>query len=799
MIEDTRLDVEANGGNPIDSSMQSMADGLMPRILGLDERQLNQQVDILSDRQAESNNGTTGIDTDEDINSSQVDTPQQESKVQGVDITSLNLDAVSALDLSLKEEEEEDQEQFVIDYTDDPVSVVKKTYSPVVGANILSRRVSPLFLDDEESALNLPTQEEIQQFGLAQGMKGIDASNNHKHSLKGKERATSSTVSSIKRDLKIHGPYSRSTEACDELLLSSPVNCDSSSCHGSSRAHDSSRVPISSSLPNTSCIPVSLGTPSVATNPRWKRYGDLKINIDLFNKGILIVEPCGYLMSTALDSPTLSYSVDNSDFTTSLRKMCLNQKAEIMPQVCDGSSFSVSSRKLFFSNKAEIIAHGGKTASALKKTISLLDKLKEYANDGHISEEGKDFIIANSIRREEVFFPFIIQNQPQNFGFYFYPWLSSNNSSNQSFSFSGFKRFVTVGCMFGSTLKGIDQYGARLDLIKHDIKFHPLQKIMTIEYSHSSNAYEEVMFNELEKLMLLMNNLSGKNDAIELYYHLPFYDYMLFGIELFIRGRMQILALENFFKAIILKTIDHVKKIKAISEKHSILCKIRSPFENLFGRLPLPFDQIAEIIGSTNSEAVNIVQMILPMLGESIRDSNPELDDNQQKLQEKRLVKHCLKKLLENNINPRHKKVWNDYISFIKEDAVNNLDDLFKVANAIVILLASQGEADHKVCSILPFSEKQIQVSYASFCGKSSGDYPVVINLTTTDPVIAYDHNRKGLLFYFGGCQDSLSKLIKQDILSYAHQNVALTARNRENISIERLLDNLERCKPNIA
>jgi hypothetical protein len=522
-------------------------------------------------------------------------------------------------------------------------------------------------------------------------------------------------------------------------------------------------------------------------NQAWYNYQDLEINTKLFKMGVIVIKPYGKQIETVEGS--------------------LN----------DESSFFIGSRKLFFSQIATIINQSSKKktiAATLKKTTLLLDKLQNYTETDNKFEEKRDLIIANSARREEVFFPFSVKNNQQNFGFYIYPWLSTNNTNDiKNFTFSGFKRFSTAGCMFGSTLKGIDQLEARLDLIKHDIKFHKEQKISTIDFNpKASNPYEEVMFNELDKLMLLINHLSDKSNPSQLYYHLPHYDYMLFGIELFIRGRMELVALEQFFKAIILKTVEHLNRIEEICKRHLINCIIGSPFENLFGRLKfqgsdgsdLKLRDIAKII-TEDPKKINIFEMILPALGTlgiepnnelgELDELNPEQKTAQEKVQEKLLVQHCLRKLQDNNFNLRHKQVWNDFIKFSDKE-INTLDDLFRTANAIVVLLSCQGEENYKVCSILPFSEKQIQVSYAAFYGKSNGKYPVIVNITTIEPVLSYDHNRQGLLFYYGSCPDSLSRLITEgDILTAAHENIARTVENKESIAIEQVLTMLKKFK----
>ena len=371
------------------------------------------------------------------------------------------------------------------------------------------------------------------------------------------------------------------------------------------------------------------------THQSWKNFQGLTLNTDIFKKGIIVVKPYNTPVETS-EGP-----------------------------LSDQSSFSISSRKLCFSETAIILAQGSKkTVATFTKTTLLLDKLKNYVHTSTTikSETESDFIITNSVRREEFFFPFIITNNQQHFGFYVYPWLSNNTTRPNTVNFSGFKKFVTAGCMFGSTLKGIDQLGSRLNLIKHDIQFHPSQKILKIDFNpKASNPYEKVIFDEFKQLMLLMNNLSDPEDKTkELYYHLPYYDYMLFGIELFIRNRMTFEALDEFFKVIISKKTYYTNKIKEICRQYKIKYIIESPFENLFGELPTE----------------NITQILLSKLElELITEESTEQLNG---IQEQELVQRCLQKLQTNHFNPTHQQVWQDLFKVIRQDDINTLEKLFK-------------------------------------------------------------------------------------------------------------------------
>jgi hypothetical protein len=93
---------------------------------------------------------------------------------------------------------------------------------------------------------------------------------------------------------------------------------------------------------------------------------------------------------------------------------------------------------------------------------------------------------------------------------------------------------------------------------------------------------------------------------------------------------------------------------------------------------------------------------------------------DQQKANEKHFVHFCLEKLKSNDFLPEHREVWEDFIT-IRKDKVNSLEDLFNLANAIMIAIASSNESqiekptNYRTCSLLPLSEKQIPLSYDQY------------------------------------------------------------------------------------
>ena len=367
----------------------------------------------------------------------------------------------------------------------------------------------------------------------------------------------------------------------------------------------------------------------------------------------------------------------------------------------------------------------------------------------------KNFWIANKKRRDEIFSPLTLNDE---IGFYICPWTSttdSNFTKNTTDAFKGFKQFVTAGCLFGSSLKGFDQLnGATLPLIKHDIKFYPGQIINEINLGKYA-PYEDVLFHDLEKIACLIDSFSMEGEQKQLLYHLPYHDYILYGLELYIRGRMTYKALAELIEYIHEKKAIHISKINEVCERHQIKVTIESPFENLFCN-------IADCL--TILETLNIPTTNDDIDAESISEAHRQEN-------EKKLVKTCLTLLGNNSYNITHAQVWKDFIKKAGEENVNTLEDLFKIANAVMVGVAASDTEKYTTCSLLPISEKQIQCSYAKCVDHAT--YPSIVNFTFLDPLLTYGQGNNGLVFYCAGYETTLSELINETgILNYAQQNM---------------------------
>jgi len=468
----------------------------------------------------------------------------------------------------------------------------------------------------------------------------------------------------------------------------------------------------------------------------WVRYKNTLINSYYFKYGLVLVKP-NYMDCTKSTVKSHSFFLKDREFFFSVSKDKQNNNS-VIPTPDTGA---VKSAKFLLSKLTTF-------ALSKKAAINPFDEM--------------NIILFNKRHRDEILLPITFEAKEQNLGLYFYPWLSKKD---RTFIPTGFTQYITAGCLFGSSLKGMDQHGANLELVKHDIKFFPDQKITIINYDpDASNPYEQMSFSEFEKLCHLINIFARPGQPKNLLFHLPYYDYVLFGVELFVRGRIEVDALDSFFKIIFAKREEYLRKINAICKEHDIEVHIESPFDNLFGPPPVKPEEITSFI--------------LKTLNLSLEEVSPNIELKLQQEKERNLVQYCLKLLQANDFNLEHQQVWKDFIQLDGAENITNLEQLFKIANASILGVGTKRGHDYEACSLLPLSEKQIQVSYSNnYSKKLQKKYPAVVNITTFEPLLTYSPTTQGLVFYFEHCQEALGELISnKKILCDSYKNVGLFA-----------------------
>lgn len=336
----------------------------------------------------------------------------------------------------------------------------------------------------------------------------------------------------------------------------------------------------------------------------------------------------------------------------------------------------------------------------------------------------------NTARSEEIFYPIKLN---ENLGVYVYPWIPTNTEIQPTAQIK-FNKFVTAGCLFGSSIWGVDQETNHVPLIKHDHQWKGDQIIHEI-VSTQDSLYEVMQFNQINAIAQLINKFSNNTPLPELDYHLPTFDYVLHGIKLFLNNKITREALEDFFYLIAERKEQHIKKINEICAAHNVKVNIESPFDNVFA-----------VKGESQEDFVNSIYEAFPFLKENVATPT-----------EKDFVGLCLEKLCSENPhvqpnkpkNKNHIQLWNAY-SKAADFKADDIEDLFKLANPIMIGSATVGKQSFQVCSMLPASEKQIQVEYQNLNKKTNQSLPPAFNITLLDTLPAYSASNKfnGVTFY---------------------------------------------------
>lgn len=413
------------------------------------------------------------------------------------------------------------------------------------------------------------------------------------------------------------------------------------------------------------------------------------------------------------------------------------------------------------------------------------------------TEEKKLTGIYRAENRDEKFFPTLVGFDKSNnpVGLYSYMWSSDpervtwhpkNKKSLQVFS--GFETFVSAMCMFGTHLVGCNQAGVQRPLIKHDNEYFDGEKIQSVYTLQDSNPYETLAFKDLNMYLYMVDNYT-KNGARKTFVcHVPWADYMLIGIDLYLKNRITLSALGQFFKLILKKGKEYKEKIEAVCAAHNIHVEILSPLSSLFTNTMISIDnsgtKFTKVQRDRESKSYeDFAKAVLKDLGlDSVDDTKqsslyltkdaevpmPVAADDSKSSQMKSFVNGLISKLRTAQ-NP-HSPLWNKILasdSIVKK--IETIEGLFDIANAFVVAYATDGKARDSVCSILPLSEKPIQIEYKKLAGELS--LPAVFFVTMLDSMMAYDQkNNTGLLFYHQNNYNDLEKLIIGDTVKILHE-----------------------------
>jgi hypothetical protein len=427
-------------------------------------------------------------------------------------------------------------------------------------------------------------------------------------------------------------------------------------------------------------------------------------------------------------------------------------------ETAEASQHIASEVVLFHGNEFSLTEPKKKHQAEYKKNLHL-SKAIFQAIGLPISEAGEKPLRRHS---DVVFLPISASASP----LYIHPWVST--SDPVSGPFPKIKEFVMTNCLFGGSILGIDEQENRYPLIDH--KLHVSDMITRIVVDESIHPYEAMSFAALEGLFPVMAQ-SGRDFIIR--YHLPVIDYMLYGIHLYISGKIAFGALEDFVEQVKIRGQKHRTIVQALAEKSGIVIKIESPFDNLFAE---GAEISANSLLSQLSLSVAQVERMKsehPVLAEKLRRAarrgghkvadfksvidifnawdevsssiSPVMVDTASKEQtvqktprelfEELCIENILDHLTKNTQFLEYSQVWQEIVAGGEVTRFSPLQQLFKVANVAFIARSCIGRASFEVCSLLPIDEKPIAQSYKEFLAEKFGH---ILCLSWFPPLLSY-------------------------------------------------------------
>ncbi len=407
--------------------------------------------------------------------------------------------------------------------------------------------------------------------------------------------------------------------------------------------------------------------------------------------------------------------------------------------------------------KYEDIESKSKSKSKGKSKISFIDKQREflqYLTKLPLSLTNK-IIVLNKQRREEAFLPYIFnckELETDRGGVYLYVWPALSPDL-----YAGFKQYVTAGCLFGSSLRAsTSESDVSFPLIQLNFKSFEGKLINSIFLEETTSIYENVLFNELEMFSKLIREFS-KNENNTIFYHLPYYDYIIFVANLLVSGNITYSAFDAFHKILKSKSEIYFQKIREIFKINNLNVKFESPYKNIFGNL-------SERINLTTDKILSILDIDLKVNTDSVVPFSQE----EQIIREKFFVQHCWDKLINNTLDMDYQKVWENFQQLQDFSLPTKFSELISFANTVLTAVVSSGVGHFETCLVLPRAEKQIQVAYDKLLKNDvKRIYTKVINVTFFDSVVIKSKDKEEGLFYSPYKVEKLS-----DIINSARKNL---------------------------
>ncbi|MCM8527548.1 MAG: hypothetical protein NE327_13590, partial [Lentisphaeraceae bacterium] len=406
-----------------------------------------------------------------------------------------------------------------------------------------------------------------------------------------------------------------------------------------------------------------------------------------------------------------------------------------------------------------------------QQLISQNDNL-EYSNGVHsvCSFISKDIPrICRDKSREEYFIPLAYKYEGKPIGGnYMHTWEAGTpeqlKNSRASIKENPFKEFFTGGCLFGVPLYGIDQFGFEHSLTNPHYEIPEEAIIQTINSPYTIHPDEILTRESLANIIPFVKALGSEDVTIK--YHLPFTNYVIYGINWFLKGKMTRKSLAEYIHILTARVSSQRSYLSSLSSNYGINIKACTTLDSL---------------GLESFAPETIIEQLIVAVGINATVRDGMNTEELQSLKEK-LFKGIINYLnCQNDSNGEawkhiNSKIENGSLDMSEHDllALNYLDYSANLA------VSADAFGERETASILPSHEAPVNHFYKKIFAEKFG---AVNCFQWLAPLQVHDEELGLRSFHLAKYIKNINELLKLDLLKKCFLQTAAAALDSEEMS----------------
>lgn len=396
------------------------------------------------------------------------------------------------------------------------------------------------------------------------------------------------------------------------------------------------------------------------------------------------------------------------------------------------------------------------------------DMLEHISGDYkiRISLSGNVYNMVSAEVRSEVYVPVAVFHRNKlRGGAYAYIWRcctaeQAKDSQTRPLASAPVTAIVTGMCMFGTNIMGVDKNGQKHPLTNTFYTLPDGACIERIELAREGlHPYERMMLREFE-LQLPMIKALGNGLSQKVFYQCVHAEYILYGINAYIRGEMTLRALHVYTRYVSERANLIREAIEKSCEKHGV------EFDGGQSTLSCLFENLRADKVSSHE---NWYFHFLSMHGIQADEISSNISTEKRLIILKNVFSNCIDKLASQN--GVHGEVWSHIKKMILSHNVegnqrmdtSSLLTLNFLNYAAKVAIVKGSHPSKNLCLLHPIQEKAMALAYKDLHAEKFGE---ILAINWVPPIFSHGSFKDGL-YYLEKHKDTINHLIHEGVLEF--------------------------------